>query len=53
MGSEYIDDIAVFTGATLISPDQGIKIEKCDPVYVMGKADKVQISKDRSIFIKG
>jgi chaperonin GroEL len=38
---EYLEDIAIFTGAQLISTEQGHIIEQCDPVYYMGKCNKV------------
>lgn len=51
---EYLKDISVFTGATFISEEeQGLKIEKCDPVYVLGKCQKASISKDQTILING
>jgi len=36
-----MEDLAVLTGANLISTELGHVIEKCDPVYFMGKCDKV------------
>ena len=41
MSREYMEDIAVFTGAQLISTEMGHVIEQCDPVYYMGKCNKV------------
>jgi hypothetical protein len=40
---EYMEDIAVLTGAQLISSELGHQLDKCDPVYYMGKCNKVQI----------
>ena len=42
---DFLEDIAIFTGGTLISRELGFtRLETVDPVYVMGKCDKVQIS---------
>ena len=40
-GKDYLEDIAIFTGATLLSRELGHRLEHCDPVYVMGKCEKV------------
>jgi hypothetical protein len=45
-GEEYLEDIAVYTGAECLSEDHGKRLETYDPVYVMGKANKAEISKD-------
>ena len=52
-GREYLEDIAIFTGGTMLSQELGHRLDRCDPVYVMGKADKVQITKDQTIIIRG
>ena len=53
-GREYLEDIAIFTGGTLISKDLGhTRLELIDPVYVMGKAEKIEITKDETVIIKG
>lgn len=39
----YLEDIAALTGANLISTELGHVIESCDPVYYMGKCDKIQV----------
>jgi chaperonin GroEL len=53
MGKEYMEDIAIFTGANMISTEMGHVIEQCDPVYFMGKCNKVQIDAQSSTFIGG
>lgn len=41
-GSAYLEDIAVFTGATILSSERlGHRVDRCDPVYVMGKCKKL------------
>lgn len=38
LGREYLDDISVLTGSTLLSQELGYSnLERVDPVYVMGK----------------
>ena len=53
-GRDIMDDIATLTGGQLLSPELGYhKLERVDPVYVMGKCDKVKISKNSTVFIRG
>ena len=52
-GRGYLEDIASLTGANLISTEMGHVIENCDPVYYMGKCDKIQVDATSSVFIKG
>lgn len=40
---DFLEDIAIFTGGTLIS-SEFTRIEAFDPVYVMGKCEQVQIT---------
>lgn len=52
-GEEYLSDIAVYSGAECLNEEHGMRLDRYDPVYVMGKVNKVEITKDQSIFIKG
>lgn len=53
-GTAYLEDIAVFSGATLISTERlGYRVDRCDPVYVMGKCAKFQCDASSSIFVGG
>jgi chaperonin GroEL (HSP60 family) len=52
-GRGYLEDIAALTGANLISTEMGHVIENCDPVYYMGKCDKIQVDATSTVFIKG
>ncbi len=52
-GAEYLQDIAVLTGANLISSELGHVVEQCDPVYYMGKCDKVQLDATSTVFLHG
>ena len=49
---ETLQDIAVLTGATVISEDLGLTIENAD-LGVIGKARKVLVSKDATTIIEG
>lgn len=41
-GKDYLEDIAALSGAKLISSELGhTRLEACDPVYFMGKCDKI------------
>lgn len=51
--TDYLKDLSVYSGSTLILDEMGTKLERCDPVYVLGKVKKVIISKDKSLFIGG
>lgn len=43
-GKDYLEDLAIFTGGKLLSTETGYsRLETVDPVYVMGKCEKVQI----------
>ena len=50
--TETLQDIAVLTGATLISSDVGVSFETAD-VSVAGSARKVIVSKDETTIIEG
>lgn len=49
---EILQDIAVLTGATVISEDQGLTFENAD-LSVIGSARKVIVSKDDTTIIEG
>lgn len=49
---ETLQDIAVLTGATVISDDIGLTFETAD-LSVLGKARKVLVSKDETTIIEG
>ncbi|CDW87350.1 molecular chaperone [Stylonychia lemnae] len=53
-GRDYLEDLSILTGSTMLSPELGYnRLERLDPVYVVGKCDKVQISKDSTVIIRG
>jgi chaperonin GroEL len=47
-----MQDIAILTGATVISEDQGYKLENADLSY-LGEARTVNIDKDNTIIVEG
>ncbi len=47
-----LQDIAVLTGGTVISEEQGYKLENADVSY-LGEAKKVNIDKDNTIIVEG
>ncbi|PSC68063.1 Chaperonin mitochondrial [Micractinium conductrix] len=47
-----LQDIAVLTGATVVSEDLGFKLEKVDAT-MLGSAKKVTISKDDTVILNG
>ncbi len=49
---EMLQDIAVTVGATVISEDTGIKLDKAD-VSMLGKARRVVATKDKTIIVGG
>ena len=49
---EMMQDIAILTGATVISEDQGYKLENADLSY-LGEARTVNIDKDNTIIVEG
>ncbi len=49
---EMLKDIAILTGAEVISQDIGLKIEKAD-LNMLGKAKRVEATKDITIIIEG
>eukprot|EP00347_Sterkiella_histriomuscorum_P020379 403338030 len=53
-GRDCLEDIAVLTGAKLLSPELGYnQLDRIDPVYVLGKCFKIQIDKKQTVIIKG
>jgi chaperonin GroEL len=49
---EILQDIAIITGATVISEDQGIKLEHVK-ITDLGHSEKVNISKDSTVIVNG
>ena len=49
---EMLADIAITTGATVISEDVGLKLDKTEP-SMLGRAQKVIASKDSTIIVGG
>ena len=49
---EMLEDIAVLTGATVISTDKGMKIEDAD-LSALGTADKVTLNKENTTIVDG
>lgn len=49
---EMLEDIAVLTGATVISTDKGMKIEDTD-LSMLGTADKVTLNKENTTIVDG
>ena len=49
---EMMQDIAILTGATVISEEQGYKLENADLSY-LGEARTVNIDKDNTIIVEG
>ncbi len=49
---EIMEDIAILTGATVVSDEQGLKLEEVG-LDVLGSANKVIATKDESTIVKG
>ena len=49
---EMLKDIAVVTGATVISDDMGMTLENINPA-VLGSAKRVVVSKDKTLLVNG
>jgi chaperonin GroEL len=49
---ETMEDIAILTGATLVSADKGLKLEEVG-LEVLGNANKIIATKDETTIIKG
>ena len=49
---EMLEDIAVLTGATVISTDKGMKIEDAD-LSMLGTAEKVTLNKENTTIVDG
>lgn len=47
---EALEDIAILTGGTVVSPDKGMRVDKFDPEW-FGTANKVTVSKDKTTII--
>lgn len=49
---ELLQDIAVVTGATVITDELGLKLEEAG-IEMLGRADKIIANKDHTIIVKG
>ena len=49
---QMLEDIAILTGGTVVSEERGFKLENAE-VSMLGKADKVTISKDNTTIVNG
>lgn len=49
---EVLEDIAILTGAKVISSDTNGKLKECD-LTVLGQAKKITISKERTLIVDG
>ena len=49
---DMLQDIAILTGATVVSEEVGLKLESCD-VDVLGKARAIKIDKDNTTIVGG
>ena len=49
---EMLKDIAIVTGATVISDDMGMTLENINPA-VLGSAKRVVVSKDKTLLVNG
>jgi len=49
---EILEDIAILTGATVISEDKGLHLKQLDTAF-LGRAEKVIVSKDQTLIIDG
>ncbi|MDD5571638.1 MAG: chaperonin GroEL [Bacteroidales bacterium] len=47
-----LEDLAILTGGTVISEDQGYKLENTDITY-LGQAEKITIDKDNTTIVNG
>ncbi len=49
---ELLEDIAVLTGASVVSEDRGMKLENFSPSW-LGSARKVKVNGDKTIIVEG
>jgi len=49
---DMLQDIAILTGATVVSEEVGLKLETCD-IDVLGKAKSIKIDKDNTTIVGG
>lgn len=49
---EYLDDMAIITGAIVISDENGLKVENAKPEH-LGKCEKVVITENSTTFLGG
>jgi hypothetical protein len=46
-----LEDIAAYTGATIVSQQLGMRLDRVDPVRVVGKVNEVQIDRQKTVLI--
>ena len=49
---EFLEDIAILTGATVITEKKGLKLDQFKPEW-LGKARKVQVDNEKTIIVEG
>lgn len=47
-----LEDLAILTGATYVSEDQGVTLKDADP-SILGRADRIEVTKDETTLIGG
>lgn len=50
---EILEDIAILTGAKVISKDKSMKLEESDPEEVLGLARKIKVDNEKTTIIEG
>ncbi|WP_108623949.1 chaperonin GroEL [Candidatus Similichlamydia epinepheli] len=50
--TQKLEDLAILTGATVVSSDVGLSLEEVD-ISVLGRAGKVRVSKDETVVVDG
>lgn len=48
-----LNDIAIMTGAQVVTEETGLKIEESNVAEILGKAKSVEVSKDNTIIMEG
>ncbi|MEG1499188.1 MAG: chaperonin GroEL [Bacteroidales bacterium] len=49
---EMLEDIAILTGATVISEEKGLKLEEADLTF-LGQAEKISVDKENTTIVNG
>ncbi len=50
---ELLEDIAIVTGAKVVTEEKGMKLESVHPDEVLGSAKKVKVEKEKTLIIEG